>query len=185
MLLVHVPTELFRITAILLVARLDRPFTLSFDDPKGGSGSILVKMEESLPLTSSTVCVRFGLITRAPSQTCAVELLERPFCHPHFRCTITTSAEPLYHLALSPDLRSRPHGDSFASDSAATSSSSSFPHNAVVSFTDRLVLCHGNRLCAECVYLLAASTSHRAVGRPEVGWLLFLWARRPTSSLRP
>ena len=75
MLLVREPTELFRITAIPLVARLDRPFTLSFDDPKGGSGSILVKMEESLPLTSSTVCVRFGLITRAPSQTCAVELL--------------------------------------------------------------------------------------------------------------
>ena len=103
-----------------------------------------------------SAAMRFGLITRAPSQTCAVELLERPFCHPHFRCTITTSAEPLNHLALSPDLRSRPHGDSFASDSAATSSSSSLPHNAVVSFTDRLVLCHGNRLCAECVYLLAA-----------------------------
>ena len=28
----------------------------------------------------------------------------------------------------------------------------------VVSFTDRLVLCYGNRLCAECVYSLAAST---------------------------
>ena len=129
---------------------------LEFLTFKARSGSILVSMEGSLLLMSSTVCVRFGLITRAPSQTCAVELLERPSCHPHFRCAIATSAEPLNHLALSPDLRSRPHGDSFASDSAATSSSSSFPHNAVVSFTDRLVLCHGNRLCAECVYLLAA-----------------------------
>ena len=145
MLLVHVPTESFRITATLFVARPDRPFTLSFDDPKGGSGSILVKMEESLLLTSSTVCVRFGLITRAPSQTCAVELLERPFCYHHFRCAITTPAEPLNYLAFPPDLRSRSHGDSFASDSAATSSSSPFPHNAVVSFTDRLVLCLGDR----------------------------------------